>query len=482
MKLVVENRFALLGLVMVALSALFGVALVTSPASGTDAAGPAERARVESAVRACPPPQGDDDSGTIAAYGPADGADKGKLTAAANPAAPEEDDDGAVPSPEPIGRSGQPGTPWTAEPGDSGTHTVVRATGGLAAGVELTQATLGKDEKAVTEVRCPEPGLSTWFAAPGGDDLKDLRLHAGNPDDSAATVNVDVYATDGPAVSKETRGIAVAPNSDAEIDLGPLVESTGAVGVHVRTASGRVAASLFAEKSKRGADWVPPANPPATTHVIPGVPEGGGDRRLIVAAPGEDPADVKVRAFTPDGEADHDALESLDVPPSASAELSLEGPLDKKPATIVVTATRPVVAAVAMSRSDGDDTAYTAAVDPLEGGLNSTAVVPSLPKDTDSELLIGAPEKAATVRVTPVAADGSTGDPKETKVKAGRTEPVKVGADAAALVVEAVKGSGPAYAARVLKGDGATSVLPLPPAPAEIALPSVSDSLTSVVR
>lgn len=478
MKLVVENRFALLGLVMVALSALFGVALVTHPATGADASGPAERARVESMVRACPPPQGGDRTSTLAAYGPDSGADKGVLAAAANPGAQGEGDA----APAAIGRSEQPGTPWTAELDDTETHSVVTTNGGLAAGVELTQVTLGEDDPSTSEVRCPEPGLSTWFAAPGGDDLEELRLLAANVDDSAATINIDVYATDGPAVSKETRGVAIAANSDTEVDLSPLAESTGAVGVHVRTASGRVAASLFAERSETGADWVPPTNAPATTHVIPGVPEGGGDRRLIVAAPGEDAADVKVRAFTPKGEADHEALESLDVPPSASAELSLEGPLDKQPATIVVTATRPIVAAVAMSRSGGDDTAYTSAVEPLEGPLNGRAVVPSLPGGTESELLIGAPKQAATVRITPVSADGETGKATEAKVKAGRTEPVRIDADGAALVVETTKGGGPAYVARVLTGDDTTSVLPLPPAAAEIALPEVSDSLTSVVR
>lgn len=91
------------------------------------------------------------------------------------------------------------------------------------------------------------------------------------------------------------------------------------------------------------------------------------------------------------------------------------------------------------------------------------------------------------MRVTPVLADGTAGEVLEVEVEAGRTaraEPESPGA-AHAWIVE-TSGPGPVHAARVLTDgsgdDRATAVRPLPPAPAVVPLPPVSDSLTSVVR
>ncbi|GAA3760039.1 hypothetical protein HDA32_004785 [Spinactinospora alkalitolerans] len=478
MRLIVENRFALFGLVVVALAALFGVAFLTGAfgLGRTDAA-TAEPARVESALRVCPAPQGEDRLTRVAAFAPEsdEGESGGSLVAEENAA-----------DAEPLGELSEAGRLWSEE-GGAGGGTVVRATGALAAGLEVAQVTVGEDGSYATELRCTQPSLSTWFAAPGGAELDELTLNLTNVDDTPATVNVDLYATDGPAYSDETRGITVDPHDTVELSLNPLIESTEAVAVHVRTNSGRVAPALFAERSGSGSDWVPPTSPPAKRHVIPGVPSGNGAKRLIVAAPGNDPATASVRVITPEGDAEHEALDGLDIPPAASAALSLEGPLDKEPGTVVVESERPIVVGLALDRAGGDDTAYTAAVPPLEKGVNSRAVLPANPEGTATELLLGAPGDAASVRVTPVLADGTAGEVLEVEVEAGRTaraEPESPGA-AHAWIVE-TSGPGPVHAARVLTDgsgdDRATAVRPLPPAPAVVPLPPVSDSLTSVVR
>ncbi|GLU49645.1 hypothetical protein Nans01_39960 [Nocardiopsis ansamitocini] len=470
--MIVENRFALLGLVMVALAALFGAAHLS-----LNVVAPADAApvltRVESALRVCPPPQG---SGAtqVAAFAPgAEGSDEaGSLGAAPN-----------RPGAEPTEPLLEAGVPWSstdvAADDEDASGTLVRADGVLAAGLEVTQTSTGGS--AVTEVRCVEPSLSTWFVAPGGRDLDELRLHLSNADASAATVNVDLFATDGPAFAPETRGVQIGPADDLELSLMPLVETTGAVAVHVRTNSGRVAAALFAEGSKGGAAWVPATAEPATRHVIPGVVGGGGNKRLIVTAPGDDPATVKVRLTTPDGVVEDESLTSLDVPPAASARLSLEGPLDKRPATVVVESDRPVVAGIAVERSGGDDVAYSSAVDPLESGPNARAVAPATGKGTTS-LLLGAPQEAAVVRLTPIDKDGVAGEPVVLTVEAATTvEPeLDPTGGGTTWVVEALEG-GPVHAARSLAHDGSLSILPLPPAPSEVPLPRVADSLTSIV-
>lgn len=468
MRLIVENRYALLGLVVVALAALFGAAQLSLTALPPEG-GSAEPVltRVESAVRACPPPQGAERQTRIGAFTPEQG--EGSLRAASNPADTHPG--------KPVGEAGRP---WLSEPPDTDSATVLRAEGAPAAGLEVTQTTTG--DASVSEVRCAEPTSSTWFAAPGGTWLDGLRLHLSNIDSTPATVNVDLYATDGPAFSRDTRGITVGPGQDHELSLIPLVESTNAVAVHVRTNAGRVAVGLFAEHSGGGADWVPATSAPATRHVVPGVQGGGGNRRLVIAAPGDDPVTASVRLLTTDGEVEDEVLSAVDVPPAASTVVSVEGPLDRRAGTVVVEADQPIVVGVAVDRSGGADTAYTAATAPLETGPNARAVAPSAGQDTKTALLLGAPGTAVEVLLTAVDADGRPGEPLKVEVESGATlvPELEAGGSETTWIIENA-GGGPLYAARVLTADGDLSVLPLPPAPTEVSLPQVTDSLTSVV-
>ncbi|CAM3635934.1 DUF5719 family protein [Nocardiopsis rhodophaea] len=478
MRLIVENRFALLGLVAVALAALFGVASATrSMGADTSSADPEpEVVPVESALRVCPTPQGKDRESEVSAFTPAGEATGGSLTAGP-------DIEGAPP----LGETGETGRPWTQDVSDAERPTVVRADGALAAGAEVVQTTIGEDDPYATQVRCAEPGVSTWFAAPGENDLASLRVHVANVDDAAATVNVDVYTAEGPIVGEETRGVSVGAHGEATIDLTDLIDATDTAVVHVRTNVGRVAAALFAENTSSGADWVPPTTAPARRLVIPGVPDGGGQRRLILAAPGEDPVTADVRAYTPDGELDHEGFTELSIPPGASTPLSMADALGKQEATIVVEADAPVVAGLAMERSGGDDTAYAAAATPLEGRIHGRAVLPAAPKGTTTRLLLGAPDRPGTVVVTPVTDGGERGERQKVDVEAGHTTTADLDTPQGshALVVEVAEDSGPVYAGRVLtQGSGkkrASTALPVLPSPTEVVLPPVQDTLTSVV-
>lgn len=479
MRLLVENRFALLGLVMVALTTLFGIALVTTPSTAEDAVDQPEPlvTRVESALRVCPPSPDGDSTTEILAFTPTaeDGRADGNATVLEN--APE----GAE-----LGTIDVAGEPWAQDIGDAERHSVIRARGGLAGGLEATQTTLGGAGAPVTASTCPSPGLSNWFLVPGGARLADLELYLANVDDTPSTVNVDIYAPEGPLYAPELRAISVDPHGEESIDLTELSEAVPAMAVHVRTNRGRIAPSLLATRSDSGTDWVPAATEPDTRHVIPGVPPGGGSRQLVVATHVDEPVDVSVRLFTTEGEAEHDQLERLEIPPAASATLSLEGPLNEHSGTVLVESDQPIVAGVAMSREDGDDTAYTAATPPLEAPLDARAVAVAPPEAT-ARLLLGAPEENGTVSVTPVALDGEHAAAQEVVVEAGHTvvPEIEGAEDAHALIVDVAEGSGPIYAAQVIsQGSGeerSSTVRPLPPAPVLVALPATSDTLSSVV-
>ncbi len=498
MRLIVENRFALFGLVALALLALFGVAFVIRPVNAELGVSEPDTVRPDLAARVCPAPHepSDDADSSIAAFAPrVSRDDEGQLWAV--PLSPV---DGDGPDADTLGEElTEPGRVWSTDTGDATRPTALHAEGSLASGLDAAQTTVSDD--GITEVRCAAPSIGTWFALPGADDpdgvdLETLTVHLANPEDFRATVSVDLYTMEGPSYSPDSRGIHLGPGESTELDVTELIQSTGSLGVHVRTSTGRVAASLLAEHSSGNSDWVPPTRAPDEEHVIPGVPGGEGTRRLFVAAPGDAPVEVRVRVVTEEPNGTDDEPLVLNVPPAASAWLTLEGALAEAPGTVVVEADGPVVAGVVAEAVDGKkvvETAYTAAADPLTGPLDTTAVIPDMPEDVDVELVLGALDRDARVVATPIAADGSMGDAVRAEVAAGTTHVfgtetegwgVPSGADPEdgyAVRLELLEDSGPVYAARVLRSGDGVSVLPVTPAPVRVQLPVVRDSMTGIV-
>lgn len=484
MKLIVQNRFALLGLVALALAALFGVAAVTRPDGAPAVAGSGERVRVESAVRVCPSPP--DGTGTEAgAFTPFDGDEEGALVLEPN------EEDPHVP----LAEGDLPGQLLAEDLSDAGGASVLRASGAFAAGLDAAVTARAEDGDAeddgapgLAAVACAEPGWSTWFTAPSGDGVDGLRLRLANPDDSAAVANVEVYASDGPVSDSSVRGVRVEPHAEEVLELAEFTAPSAgdAAAVHVRTSSGRVAPSLLVERSGPGTEWAPETGRPARTQTVPGVPGGDGGRRLLLAAPGDDPAEVRVRLVTPDGEAEVEALESVDVPPASTAAVDLENPLNGTPATVVVESDRPVVAGVAAEREGGDDSAVAASVPALTAASGGAGSVPAVPDGVSVDLAVGALEEDAVVIATPVSPDGTTGDPVRLEAAAGTVAEEEIeGPDGAyALALELGDGSGAAHIAAVLTDGGGedrgTAVLPVRPSPAEVRLPAVTGSLTAV--
>ncbi|MBR8741330.1 DUF5719 family protein [Nocardiopsis sp. MG754419] len=552
MRLIVENRFALFGLVALALLALFGVAFAIRPISPELGVSEPGTVRPESAARVCPAPHASEDDGaesSVAAFAPRVGRDdEGALWAVPVTQTTEEDaedededaededadddEDAARESPggsdEDADERGallgeeltEPGRVWRTDTGDVTLPTALNAEGSLASGLDAAQTTVSDD--AVTEVRCVEPGIGTWFALPGaggadGVALDTLTVHLSNPEEFRATTSIDIYTAEGPSYSPDSRGIHLGPGESTTVDVTELIQNTSSLGVHVRTSTGRVAASLLAEHTEGHTDWVAPTSAPDVAHVIPGLPGGDGVRRLVVAAPGDAP--VEVRAHVVPGERpeneDEDDEETdedgngagtpddpmvLNVPPAASAWMTLESALGGLPGTVVVEADAPVVVGMIIEEAgsgggDADvvETAYTAAVDPLTGPLNGTAVIPDMPEGVDVEVILGAPDSDARVVATPIAADGSMGDAVRAEVAAGTTHvfgtetdgwgpPAGIDPeDGYAVRLEVLEDSGPVYAARVLRSGSGISVLPVRPAPTEIRLPVVRDSVTGVV-
>ncbi|WP_017608310.1 DUF5719 family protein [Nocardiopsis xinjiangensis] len=523
MRLIVENRFALFGLVVLSLAALLGAALLTRPLTAEVGVSEAGAVRPDRAVRVCPQPHEDSDADSAAAaFAPrVSRDDEGELWAVPVSGTPDgedgadaDEDTRATPGPgadhldedDLIGEQiTEPGLVWSTGTDEADDPTAVHAAGDLASGLEVSQVTSSDDE--ATEVVCAQPSIGTWFALPGGDDpdgvdLDGLTAHLANPEDFRATVNVDIYTADGPSHSPESRGIPLGPGESTELDLTESVHSTSAAGVHVRTSTGRVAASLLAEHSSGGTDWVNPTTGPAENAVVPGVPGGEGVRRLLLAAPGDEPVTAQVHVLTSeraeeDGENGGDGAGTpgdpytVTVPPAASAWLSLESALAEEPGTAVIEADGEVVAGAVAETDGGSETAYSAAADPLSRPLDTMAVLPDVPREAETEVVVGATERDTEIMATPVGDEGDQGDAVKLRIPAGTTQvlgtdtedvawepPPGIGSgDGYAVRLDLVdEDSGPVHVARVLRTDDGIGAAPVRPAPVEVPLPVVRDS------
>lgn len=307
MRLIVENRFALFGLVALALLALFGVAFVIRPIDAELGVTEPGTVRPELAARVCPAPHESDDDGaesSVAAFAPrVSRDDEGALWAVPLPGVPEEDEEGTGDEQDPgsdeaVDEEGpasggeadergellgeeqtEPGRVWRTDTGDAAVPTALHAEGSLASGLDAAQTTVSSD--GVTEVRCTEPAIGTWFALPGaadpeGVDLDALTVHLANPETFRATVSVDIYTMEGPSYSPESRGIHLGPGESTRLDVTELIQSTSSIGVHVRTSTGRVSAALLAEHSAGYSDWVRPPGHRTSGRSFPGSPEARG--------------------------------------------------------------------------------------------------------------------------------------------------------------------------------------------------------------
>jgi hypothetical protein len=478
---IIGHRYGVTLLVLLALAATYGAAQLSRPSQPAKAAQGTRRA-VQTAVVACPSAAGARTT-TVALPGE----DRGGRVDVAPIAG------GAA-----LGGLNGPGAAWTGT--QAGGPVVVRASGAPAAGLETEQSTANKtgDDRGVAALSCPQPGTDLWFLGPGPATAKTIELYLSDVDDQAASVDVEALSDNGPLDTTDGRGTSVEPHSSRLINigqgpegLGTIVDTAQVLALHVRARVGRVAASVRVRTDKgKGVDWVPLAAAPAGQVVIPGIPGGDGRRTLLIAVPGQADAKVKVQVITSAGTYAPGGQDTLAAPARSVTTLPLDGALSGKPAAVRLVADRPILAGFALTR--GTDVAYGTATAPLVAGGPAGPVAEDRygtgPQGAaDSTILITAPAKDATVRLTAITAQGVAANPQDVRVAAGRTLEVRPAAPAGAgegfsVMVGPRPGSGPVYAARVLTIDKGITVLPIFPAAGQVIVPPVADSMTSLVK
>ncbi|MCX4753089.1 DUF5719 family protein [Kitasatospora purpeofusca] len=484
----------------VVLAAVFGIAELRKPAApaATDLA-TATSAQVERTAVVCPQPlQGLTGSTTLTAYTPpgtgtgsGDGtAGSGWISDAAAPAAAPGTAPSAPAAPAPATPAAggaptqaaaaaadknaapadarltlaKPGTPVSAPAANSdlapGAGAV--ATGALAPGFTVTQTTTVTEQRGLglSGITCTPSGTGFWFAGASTAEGRTDYVSLVNAESTAAVVDIKLYGDKGLIENDAANGITVAPGSSQSVLLPTISKGQVAdLAVHVVARSGRVGAALHAADGSKGADWVPASADPAPVQVMPGLPADTSAAHLVVWAPPEDDADLKIELSGKNGWFVPAGNESIHVKAGTVASVDLGkvtrdevaglrvSPTDDKHPTRVVAGVR-VDRAGANGKSDAAWLAGTAPV-------GARATVADNRGGGPSTLFLTSTGEAATVRVTASAGTGGgTPTTKEVQLPAGGTvalpAPEPTGLNGAfALTAETVSG-GPVVAARML--------------------------------
>ncbi|MEV4092839.1 DUF5719 family protein [Streptosporangium saharense] len=466
MKSLIENRFSLLALVLVALLALYGVASATRPGTEAGAAQGLRRVPVASVTVVCPAP-GDTDAAVVT---PPGGQDAGTATLVTGDTTVE--------------TLRTPGTLWHEKIPAKSAPLVVSARASMAAGLEASQTrreTSGK-HRGLAGVRCTEPAADTWLVGPG-PAAADVTLYLANPDLAQATVEITVYAGEGPVVADSGDVIVMEPGESRSIDLKEIAPSPLVMAVGIRTAAGRVTAAARAiMHGGKGVDWLPASAPPATRVVVPAVPGGGGDRQLLVASTAETDTLVEVRAITSDGTYALKGREVLEVPAESVATMDLSSAVADRPSALVLTSETPILAGLVITGTGKKpDVAFTAGAAPIN--LGSVVADNHTGGDKGARLVLSAPETAGKVSVRVLPRKGEAPEPFEVDIPAARTKQVslpKVDGPFGVLVLP-VEGSGPVYGGRVMderiKKGLALTVQPLAAARVWALVPPTTESV-----
>jgi hypothetical protein len=501
-----------------ALAAVTGFAALSAPAaSGDNTPKTAARLPVEQTRLLCPQPSTSDVADTAyTSFTPVSqgtsGSGKAELTAAGEQSA-DGSDTGTSGKDDKTGKDGkagkgkkqqsdapaltpkQPGTPVTADASGSGTPALIgTATGRFAPGwtVQETTAVAAGSGRGLLGVNCTAPDTEFWFPGASTAASRTDYVHLTNPDDSAAVVDIELYGKDGDLKSTVGEGITVQPHSSEPVLLSTLTDAKeNDLTVHVSVRSGRVAAAVQALDDKLGGDWLSASTDPAGSLVLPGIPKDATDVRLVVFAPGDSDADLKVRLLSPSGAITPAGNETVHVKAGMTTAADLGDLTRGEAGSLVLTPSDtsvPVVAALRVVRGRGgkQESAFIPATAPV-GARASVA-------DNDAKgttLALTAPAGSATVRVTASAGSGGgTAVTKQYTIKGGTTQdvgaPVPSGLKGTyALTVETVSG-GPVYASRTLQttleGLPAFTVQTLPDDRGTVAVPEADQDLSVLLK
>lgn len=493
-----------------ALAVVTGAAALAAPGEdGSDAVGSSARKPVQRSTAVCPRPTTSDVAETeYSAFTPRISGEKqgsaelfpaedrtaagagrsGKGSGRAN---------GGEGSAQPFLPLRTPGKPVTVTTTDSDAPALVGAADGrFAPGWTVQQTTeVGAGAgRGLQGTACSLPDTEFWF--PGASTAEDRQdyVHLTNPDSTSAVVDLELHDKNGRKHFEAGENITVPPHSTVPFLLSTLTDGPVTNGtLHVTTRLGRVGAQVQAVDKKLGGDWLRASARPAPSAVLPGIPGDAQRVRLVVFAPGDRDADLKVRLAGPSGEVVPAGHETLHVKGGMTTAVDLHNLTQGEAGSLSLSPAEggegtPVVAALRVTRGKGakQETAFLPATTPIDGRASAVGS-----HRTGSLLSLTTTGQESKVRVTS-SAGSAGGSPvsKVYRVKGKTTKsvvpPVPKGVGGAyAVTVERLSG-GPLYASRTLarKLDGvpAFTVQTLPDDEGTVVVPKAEEDLSVLTQ
>lgn len=223
----------------------------------------------------------------------------------------------------------------------------------------------GNSETSINVTRSKSNALATaicsnnesdqWFVGGAGSVISKSSIQIINSGLSTSVVDLLVYTSNAvsPAIS-----IPIAKNSSKKIYLDSLAPGENSVVIHAITRSGRVTMFLHDQRQRGlqslGSDFVSPGANPATRVVIPAINNvvlsGRSTTQMLrILAPGSVNANVRVKLISSDGTFAPIELDDIYLNGGKVTDITFKPVLLSKNFSLVLTADRPIVAAVKSS-------------------------------------------------------------------------------------------------------------------------------------
>jgi len=251
---------------------------------------------------------------------------------------------------------------------------------------------------------CPEPRARWWFVGAGAATVThDTVLSINNPRSGQAVVDVDVYGAKGPVEGPGLHGMTIPAGSTKVIDLATSAPAVGDLAVSVVATRGLVAttaADRFAPGvvGKAVQEWLPGQSLPSTSVTMAGLPSKVDKAALVVVNPRRVDAIVSVEVVGATGTFAPKDVPPLTVAPGSVASVSIGSVFNGDPIALRVTSTQPVTAAV--RTVTGGDVAFSTGVRPIRG---TTAF--AVPRGA-GDLVLSSAGRASSVELTAYDASG----------------------------------------------------------------------------
>lgn len=283
----------------------------------------------------------------------------------------------------------------------------IRSLGGLAPGLVAAQTTQDSFSagRGLASVACLGPDTSWWFVGGGSTPGRDSALVLVNPEDTPADVEVIISGPEGLVQTPRLRGLVIEPRTRIVVRLSREAPRLSAAAWRINVRSGRVVAALADRETDgfvpRGADWIPASMDPSTRVFIPGIAGGIGSRQLLVHAPGEVSATVRLRLITAAGAFVPSAVSEIEVPGGSVVSVAMDDALQGEDATIDLISDVPVIAGV-RQRHPG--------VDAASGSLEELSFATGAARIDDVSAVSGLPAERSTAVTVWLTAPGEAPD------------------------------------------------------------------------